>query len=130
MLNNSASDSSPSEDTTSWQDYAADKADNATATRVVFFGNEFPSDDLRHLFRLLQQHSRNRQFPLLSLWVHEATAVVRQELAALPLHLQHQVPYFETVLNLPENGDFRDEGLGAAMEGAFLVVLQVGMFIG
>ncbi|KAL4874942.1 hypothetical protein BJY04DRAFT_233188 [Aspergillus karnatakaensis] len=98
--------------------------------KLVFFGNEFPSDDLKLLLRNLLRQSQDRRFRLLSAFVHEATLVLRDEISKLPQYLQNQVPHFESVLTLAEHGDFREGGLGAAMESALLVVLQLGHFIG
>lgn len=99
-------------------------------SKVVFFGNEFPSDDLKLLFRHLHRHSKDRRFRLLSAFIHEATLVLKDEISKLPQLLQDQVPHFESVLTLAEHGDFRQGGLGAAMESALLVVLQLGTLIG
>ncbi|KAJ0419484.1 hypothetical protein BJY00DRAFT_285769 [Aspergillus carlsbadensis] len=98
--------------------------------KVVFFGNEFPSDDMKVLFRHLHRHSNDRRFRLLSAFIHEATLVLKDEISKLPKILQDQVPHFESVLILAEHGDFREGGLGAAMESALLVVLQLGILIG
>ncbi|OJI79831.1 hypothetical protein ASPTUDRAFT_59858 [Aspergillus tubingensis CBS 134.48] len=103
---------------------------NTGRSKLVFFGNEFPSDDLKHLFRHLHRHSQDRRFRLLNAFIHEATLVVREEITKLPQYLQNQVPHFESILTLPEHGDFHDGGLGAAMESALLIVLQLGNFIG
>ncbi|KAL4756861.1 type I polyketide synthase [Aspergillus foveolatus] len=99
-------------------------------SKVVFFGNEFPSDDLKLLFRRLHRHSKDRRFRLLSAFIQEATLVLKDEISKLPQLLQDQVPHFESVLTLAEHGDFRQGGLGAAMESALLVVLQLGTLIG
>ncbi|THC91909.1 hypothetical protein EYZ11_008639 [Aspergillus tanneri] len=98
-------------------------------SRLVFFGNEFPSDDLKDLFRRLHQHSKDRRFRLLSIFLHESAAILKEEKAKLPQQLQELVPHFDTVCTLAEV-DFRQGALGAAMESALLTILELGMFIG
>lgn len=97
---------------------------------VVYFGNEFPNDDLKDLFRRLLQRSKDRRFRLLASFFQEATLVLKEEVAKLPRPARDEVPHFDTVLTLAEHGDFRDTSIAAAMEGVFLTVLQVGMLIG
>lgn len=99
-------------------------------SRLAFFGNDFPIDDLRQLFRRLLRHSKDRRFRTLAAFIHEATLVVKEEVCELPHKLKDHVPHFDTVLTLPEHGHFRETGLGPAMEGVFLIVLQLGMLIG
>lgn len=98
--------------------------------KLVFFGNEFPHDDLKELFRRLHRNTKDRQFRLLATFVQESTRVLKDEISKLPQLLKDQVPHFDTVLTLTEHGDFREGGLGAAMESVLLVVLQLGMLIG
>lgn len=100
------------------------------SSKLVWFGNEFPSEDLKVLFRRLHQHTKDRRFPFLSSFIDNCTAVVKQEAARLPQDKQNLIPYFETVLTLAEHGDFRQGPLGAAMESVFLCILEVGMLLG
>jgi asperthecin polyketide synthase len=102
---------------------------DTSRTRLVFFGNEFPSDDSKDLFRRLHQHSKDRRFRLLSIFLNESAAVLKEEAAKLPQQLQGLVPHFDTVCTLAEV-DFRQGALGAAMESALLTILELGMFIG
>ncbi|EFR03594.1 conidial yellow pigment biosynthesis polyketide synthase [Nannizzia gypsea CBS 118893] len=97
--------------------------------RVIFFGNEFPSDDLKDLFRRLYQHSKDRRFRLLSAFLEESTTVLKDEIAKLPWPLKELVPPFNSVLDLADV-DFRQGPLGAAMESSMLTILELGMFIG
>ncbi|KAG8412122.1 hypothetical protein J3459_016005 [Metarhizium acridum] len=98
--------------------------------RLVYFGNEFPNDDLNDLFRKLLQHSKDRRFRLLSAFLDEATLVLQEEIARLPHNVRSQVPHFDNIVTLSENGYLRELGLGAAMESALLIVLQLALFIG
>lgn len=103
--------------------------DNAHA-KLVFFGNEFPSDDLKDLFRRLLQHSKDRRFRLLASFLDESIFVLKDEVSKLPQPLKDLVPHFDSILTLAEHGDFRQGALGAAMESALLTVLELCMFIG
>ncbi|KAL4764786.1 type I polyketide synthase [Aspergillus foveolatus] len=104
--------------------------DNTHSTTLIFFGNEFPNDDLKGLFRCLLRLSKDRRFRQLAAFLEESTLVLKKEVAALPQPLRDLVPHFHTVLPLAELGDFRQGPLGAAMESALLTVLELGMFIG
>lgn len=103
--------------------------DNARA-KLIFFGNEFPNDDLKDLFRRLLQHSRDRRFRLLAAFLDEATIVLKYEVSKLPRPLKDLVPHFDTILTLAEHGDFRQGALGAAFESALLIVVELAMLIG
>lgn len=103
--------------------------DGTATTKLVFFGNEFPNDDLKGLFRGLLLHSKDRRFRQLAAFLEESTRVLQNEVAHLPEPLKKLVPHFDTLLPLVEV-DFRQGPLGAAMESALLTVLELGMFIG
>lgn len=104
-------------------------SDNTVTTKLIFFGNEFPTDDLKSLFRGLFLHSKDRRFRQLATFLEESTQVLQKEVAKLPASLKKMVPHFDTILPLIDV-DFRQGPLGAAMESALLVVLELGMFIG
>ena len=57
----------------------------ATATQreasVVYFGNEFPNDDLKDVFRRFLQRSRDRRFRVLAAFFEEATLVLKNDTA-------------------------------------------------
>ncbi|RAK87875.1 ketoacyl-synt-domain-containing protein [Aspergillus costaricaensis CBS 115574] len=98
--------------------------------KLVYFGNEFPNDDVNELFRRLQQHSKDRRFRLLSAYLEDSILVLQDEIAKLPHSVNSRVPHFDNIVTLSENGYLRELGLGAAMESAFLLILQLGSFIG
>ena len=98
-------------------------------TNLIFFSNEFPSDDLRVLFRQLQRHSKDSRFWLLAKFLDESTNVVKQESLKLPQFLRDLLPSFDSVLSLVERPDFRQGPLGGALESALLCVLQLGILI-
>ena len=99
---------------------------NDFTTKLVYFSNEFPNDDLKELFRRLQRNSKDKRFRFLALFLDEVNAVVREELLKLPQALQALLPPFQSVLSL---ADFRNGPLGGAIESVLLCVLEIGMFI-
>lgn len=99
-------------------------------TKIVFFSNEFPSDDLRDLFRRLHRHAKDKRFPFLAAFLEESAATIKEEASKLPRPLQDLIPSFDSVLTLADHGDFGHGPLGAAMESALLTVLEIGLFIG
>ncbi|KAJ0107608.1 hypothetical protein J7T55_007799 [Diaporthe amygdali] len=98
--------------------------------KLAYFGNEFPADSLGELTRRLQDYSRDRRHYILAKFIHEATLVVREEVASLPGELRLLVPPFTTVFSLAENTPLREGPLGAAVNGMLLCVLQLAAFIG
>ncbi|KAF5863302.1 hypothetical protein ETB97_010300 [Aspergillus alliaceus] len=103
---------------------------NDLTTKLVFFSNEFPNDDLKDLFRRLHRHSKDKRFTLLATFLENCARVLREETRRLPQHLKELVPPFETLFTLVDSGKFHLGPLGASMESAFLCALQVGMIIG
>ncbi len=103
---------------------------NDFTTKLVFFSNEFPSDDLQDLFRRLHRHSKDKRFRLLATFLEECTTVIKEETLKMPQPLQDLLPPFQTVLNLADQGEFRQGPLGGALESALLCVLEIGMLIG
>ncbi|ORY60945.1 beta-ketoacyl synthase domain-containing protein [Pseudomassariella vexata] len=99
-------------------------------SRLLFFSNEFPNDDLRDLFRRLHTHSKRQRFRLLAIFLDACGDMVHEEVAALPLHLKKLVPPFKSVLSLADDPGFRQGPVGGALESALLCVLEIGMFIG
>ncbi|EFQ33703.1 beta-ketoacyl synthase domain-containing protein [Colletotrichum graminicola] len=99
-------------------------------SRLLFFSNEFPNDDLRDLFRRLHNHSKSQRFRLLATFLDACGDVVHHEAAALPSHLKKLIPPFKSVLSLADNHHFRQGPVGGALESALLCVLEIGMFIG
>jgi asperthecin polyketide synthase len=105
-------------------------AQDVPTPTLLYFGNEFPSDDVNEIFRRLQQHSKDRRFRLLNAYLEDSILVLQDEIAKLPHSVRSQVPHFDNIATLSEIGYLRELGLGAAMESAFLLILQLGLFIG
>lgn len=102
---------------------------NDLTTKLVFFSNEFPNDDLQDLFRRLERHSKDKRFRFLATFLEECTAVVKEEALNLPQPLQSLLPPFQTMLALVDRGEFRYGPLGGALESVILCVLEIGMLI-
>ncbi|OQE35213.1 hypothetical protein PENCOP_c014G02940 [Penicillium coprophilum] len=108
----------------------AKSAQYAPTPTLLYFGNEFPNDDVNEIFRRLQQHSKDRRFRLLNAYLEDSVLVLQDEVAKLPHSVKSRVPHFDNIATLSELGYLRELGLGAAMESAFLLILQLGLFIG
>ena len=107
---------------------STDKINDFT-TKLIYFSNEFPNDDLADLFRRLQRYSKDKRFRLLATFLEVCTAVVKDEALKLPQPLQDLLPPFPTVLNLAHQAEFQRGPLGGAIESTLLCVLEIGMFI-
>ena len=99
-------------------------------SRLLFFNNEFPNDDLRSLFRRLHVHSKCQRFRFLATFLEACSDALHDEVAALPLHLKKLIPPFKSVLSLADDPDFRQGPVGGALESALLCILEIGMLIG
>lgn len=98
--------------------------------KVVYFSNELPYEDLRDLLRRLYVHSKDRRFPTLARFIHEATLAVQNEVKLLPANLRALVPPFETIFNLVDHATLRYGSLGGSVDGALLCALQIAALIG
>ncbi|KAL4756854.1 uncharacterized protein BDW70DRAFT_164078 [Aspergillus foveolatus] len=111
------------------EDKAGEKSAACKEPTALYSGNKFPSNDLNELFRRLQQQSKDGGFRLLDAHLRESTVVVQEEISRLPHYIRSQVPHFDSIATLSENGYLRHLGLGPAIETALLIVLQLGLFI-
>ena len=102
----------------------------ATKMKVGYFGNEFPRDDLKDVFRRLFQHSKDRKHPTMARFLEEATLAIKDEVRQLPGPLRMLVPPFETVFNLVDHAELRRGPLGGSVDGMLLCALQIASFIG
>lgn len=116
--------------TESLSDFTIPSSSTTATSKLLFFSNEFPNDDLRDLFRRIHSHSKTQRFRLLATFLDASADAVRHEVAALPLHLKTLVPPFKSVLSLADDPDFRKGPVGGALESALLCVLEMSMFIG
>lgn len=97
---------------------------------LVYFGNEFPKDDLQDLFRRLHNHSKENHHQALAQFINDATAAVKDEVRRLPTELKQLFPTFETILSWAENTKLREGLLCGAVDGVLLVIIQLATYIG
>lgn len=95
-----------------------------------YFGNEFPHDDLKDTFRRLFGQSKDRRYPALARFIHEATLAVRKEIRSLPDTQRALFPPFGTVFHLADFPELRSGPLGGAVDGLLLCAVQIATFIG
>lgn len=108
----------------------SDTEGDSTRMKILYFSNEFPSDDLQNLFRKLHQHSQSRRHSVLARFLGEATLAIREELRQLPTALKALVPPFETILNFADFSELRKGPLCGSIEGVLLCTLELGTLIG
>jgi monodictyphenone polyketide synthase len=97
---------------------------------LIYFSNEFPSEDLSYLLRRLHNHSKHRNHPILARFLGEATQALRQEIGLLRTELGLLVPSFESVTTLAGEIELRKGPLSASVDGVLLCVLQLATYIG
>lgn len=97
---------------------------------LVYFGNEFPSDDLSYLLRRLHSHSKHHDHPILARFLHEATLALHQEISQLRAELAHLVPVFESITSLAGESELRKGPLCGSIDFVLLCVLQLATYIG
>lgn len=99
--------------------------------KLTYFSNEFPHDDLQDLFRRLHLHSKDKRYPLLALFIAQATSVVREEVLKLPAALRALVPPIDDTLFLfVEHPELRKGPLGGSIDGILLCAIELGALIG
>ncbi|KAI9727729.1 MAG: Non-reducing polyketide synthase PKS8-1 [Chrysothrix sp. TS-e1954] len=97
---------------------------------VVYFSNEFPTDDLQKLFRRITNHSKDRGHPLLAQLISEITWAIKEELRWLPTSLRQSIAPFDSVLSWAECTELREGILGSSVDGVLLIVIQLAMYLG
>ncbi|KAH8658384.1 putative polyketide synthase [Xylariales sp. PMI_506] len=108
----------------------SDHTGQTDSAGVVFFGNNFPNDDLKDLFRRLTRHSKDVRFRTLAAFLETATDTLKDEIVKLSLPARDEAPHFDNFLGLVEHGNFRGGALSAAVESATMTALQIAMVIG
>lgn len=104
--------------------------DISAKSKLLYFSNEFPHDDLQNLFRELHQHSKTRRHPILARFLEEATLAIREEIKQLPNTLRGLIPPFETILSFSDFGHLRKGQLCGSIDGILLCTLELGTLIG
>lgn len=104
---------------------------NALTSRLAFFGNDFPSDNLADLFRRLHRWSKDKKFHVLAWFLDECVAVIREELDGLTQPVPDEVSSIQNILALLDGWEaIRTTPVGGAIESALLSVLQIAAVIG
>ncbi|KAK4960935.1 Type I Iterative PKS [Elasticomyces elasticus] len=96
---------------------------------ILYFGNEFPKEDLQDVFRLLHNHNRSVRHPLLDQLISNTTQAIKHEIKQLPSKLSDLIPPFATLFDWAENAELREGMLCGAVEGVLLVLLQLSLYI-
>ena len=102
----------------------------STKSKLLYFSNDFPHDDLQNLFRQLHQHSKSRRHPILARFLEEVTLAIREEVQQLPTVLRGLIPSFETIINFSDWGHLRKGQLCGSIDGILLSTLEIGALIG
>ena len=97
---------------------------------LIYFSNEFPSEDLSSLFARLRNSSKRHNHPVLGRFLDEATQALREEVGSLRAELSQLVPAFESVTSLAANLELRKGPLCGSIDGVLLCVLQLATYIG
>ena len=97
---------------------------------LIYFGNQFPSDDLSYLIRRLYSYSKYDSHPILGRFLHEATRALRQEVGQLRAELAHLFPAFESITSLAGDSELRKGPLCGSIDFVLLCVLQLATYIG
>ncbi|KFZ02364.1 hypothetical protein V500_00253 [Pseudogymnoascus sp. VKM F-4518 (FW-2643)] len=104
--------------------------DGSRKMELVYFSNDFPKDDLPDVFRRLHNHGKDKHFPILAQFIHEATWAIKDEVRQLPTELKQLIPPFNTLLEWAENTQLREGLICGAVDGVLLVVVQLATYIG
>ncbi|KFY41668.1 hypothetical protein V494_02866 [Pseudogymnoascus sp. VKM F-4513 (FW-928)] len=97
---------------------------------VVYFNNEFSKEDLQDVFRRLHNHTKDKHYPVLTQFIHEASWVIKDEVRQLPTETKQLIPPFSTLLAWVENTQLREGLLCSAVDGVLLVFVQLAAYIG
>lgn len=98
--------------------------------KLVYFGNDYPHDDLQYLARRVHIHSKDRRHPILAKLIDEATLAVREEIRQLPASLKALLPPFESILSLADYPELRYGRLSGSIDGILLCIFELAIFVG
>jgi asperthecin polyketide synthase len=100
-------------------------------SRLAYFGNDFPSDNLADLFRRLHRWSKDKKFSFLALFIEGSVAVVKEELGKLSQPIPDGLTSIQNIVGLVEAFEpIRTAATGEAIASSLLCILQLGMLIG
>lgn len=104
---------------------------NRFSSRLVFFGNDFPSGNLPDFFRRLHRWSKDKKFQVLALFMEKCVAALNHEINQLAQQAPPQFTSVQNILGLVDGWEAsRLTPIGGAVETALLCILQLGMLIG
>lgn len=98
--------------------------------KLGFFSNEFPHDDRKTLLRCLLAHSKDKQYPTLARFIHEATLAIQEEIHQLPAPLRELVPHFGCIFDLADNAKLISGPFASSIDEVLLCAVQLAIFIG
>lgn len=99
--------------------------------QLLLFSHEFPTIDIKDIFRSFHRHRKGQRYPLLAAFLSECDKIMLEEVSKLPSHQQEELPPFSTVTSLANQFDsIRKGSLGGSWEGAFLCIYQLAALIG
>lgn len=105
-----------------------------TRAKIIYFSGEIPQGDpegdQRDLFRKLHVLSKERDHPILALFLEFVTSALREEFSQLDRAQKQLIPSFESVLDLTDHViQLRKTSVGGALERVLVLVFQLGSFI-
>ncbi|UKZ94771.1 Type I Iterative PKS [Trichoderma asperellum] len=98
--------------------------------KLGFFSNEYPHDDRKTLLRRLLAHSKDKQYPNLARFIHEATVAVREEARQLPAPLRELIPHFDCIFDLADDAKLISGPFASSIDELLLCAVQLATFIG
>lgn len=103
---------------------------NSRELKLGFFSNEFPHDDRKTLLRRLLAHIKDKQYPNLARFIHEATLAIREEVRQLPAPLRELFPHFDCIFDLADDAKLIGGPFGSSIDEVLLCAVQLATFIG
>jgi hypothetical protein len=105
-----------------------------TRAKVLYFSGEIPQGDpegdQRVLFRKLHLLSKERNYPILALFLETITWAMKEEQRRLIRAQREMIPTFESILDLTDHVvELRKTPLGGAIERVLVLAFQLGSFI-
>lgn len=103
---------------------------HTTRMSLLLFSNELPSDDHHAIARRLRIAQKSSKHPYLAEFLRKSTDAVRDEIRLLAHNERCDISHLESILDIWNHANLRKGHLGGAIEGAMLLVLELGTLIG
>jgi len=97
--------------------------------KIIYFSNEFQSEELPNLIRDLHRRSKSRHYPTLTRFFQDGTTAIKDEVRRLPADLRRLVPTFETILSFVDFIELRKGPLSGSIDGLLLCIAELGTLI-